>query len=71
MIDDRRTPTIIWTETLLDVLVAAVARQKEEQSSRILRGIGVKGFKKAAVVEYANKRLDPNQVKHLHQTCLL
>jgi len=65
MDEDRTSPRTIWTQTLLDMLVAAVANRQDQDTVRMLREIKAKGLRKADVLAFAERKLDTNQVQRL------
>ncbi|MCB1748259.1 MAG: hypothetical protein H6977_12785 [Gammaproteobacteria bacterium] len=65
MQEDNTTPRTVWTETLLELLVAAVQRQQDTEALRILRDIKAKGYRKAAVIRFASRHLNGAEVGRL------
>lgn len=65
MNEDRTSPRTIWTQTLLDLLVSAVASRQDQDALRVLREIKAKGLRKADVLAFAGRKLDSNQVQRL------
>jgi hypothetical protein len=65
MKEDRTSPKTIWTQTLLDLLVTAVANRQEQDTVRMLREIKAKGVRKADVLAFAQARLNEGQVQRL------
>ncbi|MGE0484567.1 MAG: hypothetical protein AB7Q81_10540 [Gammaproteobacteria bacterium] len=65
MKDDKTTPRTVWTETLLEMLVAAVQRQQDTEALRILRDIKAKGYRKSAVIRFASRALNGPELGRL------
>lgn len=59
--EDQTSPRTLWTETLLDMLGDALARQREDDARRILREIKAKGYSKAEVLNYVAKNMNEAQ----------
>ncbi len=67
MDDDKTVPRTIWTDTLLDMLGSAIKQQNEAESKKILREIKHKGYRKAHVLQYGRKHLEPGDAKRLER----
>jgi len=57
----------LYTLTLLDILVEAAKRKKDEALRHALREAGGRGFRKAEVLEYAAAHLEPDAMQHLRR----
>ena len=65
MSDEDRHLRILYTQTLLDILVSAAEGHKDKELRYVLREVRAKGYKKAEVLEYANEHLEPEAIRHL------
>ncbi len=65
MSDQDPAPITIYTQTLLDILIAAAAQGKEQELRHAIREIRAKGIRKADVMKYAQDHLQPEQVAQL------
>lgn len=68
MVEDKTAPRTLWTETLLDMLVSAAERGRENETREILRDIRRKGYPKKFVVKYVATRLDSDKTRALVKT---
>lgn len=62
---EQTTPRTLWTDTLLEMLVAAVNRDNEAEIRRLLSEIRAKGLSRNDVLRYTGKRLSDTHSKRL------
>ena len=63
--EEKTTPLIIWTQTLLDMLEAAIKSKKDKETLAVLKAFRAKGYGKAQILNYANKHLAADDAKRL------
>ena len=65
MSDDTTLQRTLWSDTLFELLVVAIDKKSDSQVLEILKEIKQKGYKKAQVMRFCEKRFDAAQMRRL------
>lgn len=64
---DNTGPGTLWSRTLIDLLMTAVARRDANEIARLLRTLKSRGVRKHEVLRSARERLTRGQMSLLEQ----